>query len=170
MIIFPRSLPAAEVVCYWSYVLEVVCAVLIRNHRILVCQRAPGKHLAGSWEFPGGKLEKGENLEAALRREIVEELKCSIGIDEALASVEHHYPHLSINLHAFSCHLSPGSPDPSALEHTSIRWIGCEEVEELDLAGADQRLWRMIASKIGSICSPDSQSGGSAYSSGPLAS
>ena len=150
--------------------LKVVCAVLIRNHRVLVCQRAPGKHLEGCWEFPGGKVERKETLHAALKREIVEELKCGIEIDEALAAIEHHYPQLSINLHAFSCHLTPDSPEPSALEHTSIRWMSCNDLDELDLAGADRRLWHMIASKIRGICSEESHSEDSAHSADPLKS
>ena len=134
--------------------LEVVCAVLIRNNRVLICQRAPGKHLAGSWEFPGGKVEEEETFTGALKREIAEELRCSIEIDENLSSVQHHYPGLSINLRAFSCHLSPDSPEPHALEHTFMQWMRCEEIEDLNLAGADRSLWRMIAPKIESICSP----------------
>lgn len=150
--------------------LEVVCAVLIRDNRVLVCQRAPGKHLEGCWEFPGGKVEKGENLHSALKREIVEELRCSIEIDEALTAIEHHYPQLSINLHAFSCHLTPDSPEPSAYEHSSMQWVSCKELDKLYLAGADLRLWHMIASKIGGICSEESRSDDSAHSSDPLSS
>lgn len=70
--------------CYASPVLEVVCAIILRDHEILLCQRAPGQHLAGSWEFPGGKVEEGEEAATALQREIREELDCTVEVGEAL--------------------------------------------------------------------------------------
>ena len=133
--------------------LEVVCAVLIRNQKVLVCERAPGRHLAGSWEFPGGKVESGENHAMALKREIAEELQCHIKIDETLASVQHDYPGVSIHLHAFACNLRPDSPEPDALEHTSIRWIAGEEMNDLPMADADLTLWLMIKTRGLRLCS-----------------
>ena len=70
--------------------LEVVCAIIMRDHQVLLCQRAPGKHLAGSWEFPGGKVEEDEETVAALQREIREELACTVEVGEALPALEHH--------------------------------------------------------------------------------
>ncbi|MCH2064585.1 MAG: (deoxy)nucleoside triphosphate pyrophosphohydrolase [Roseibacillus sp.] len=131
--------------------LEVVCAIIIRDHQVLLCQRAPGKHLAGSWEFPGGKVEEDEEAVAALQREIREELACSIEVGEALPALEHHYPALSLRLQAFPCRLAPSSPEPRALEHAAIRWMPLQEVETLELAGADRRLWNQLRDVIGSI-------------------
>ncbi len=127
--------------CYGSPVLEVVCAIILREHEILLCQRAPGQHLAGSWEFPGGKVEEGEEAAAALQREIREELDCTVEVGEALPAIEHHYPALSLRLQAFPCRLVPSSPEPQALDHAAIRWMPLQEVESLSLAGADHRLW-----------------------------
>ena len=131
--------------------LEGVCAIIIRDHQVLLCQRAPGKHLAGSWEFPGGKVEEDEEAVAALQREIREELACSIEVGEALPALEHHYPALSLRLQAFPCRLAPSSPEPRALEHAAIRWMPLQEVETLELAGADRRLWNQLRDVIGSI-------------------
>ena len=131
--------------------LEVVCAIIIRDHQVLLCQRAPGKHLAGSWEFPGGKVEEDEEAVAALQREIREELACSIEVGEALPALEHHYPALSLRLQAFPCRLAPSSPEPRALEHAAIRWMPLQDVETLELAGADRRLWNQLRDVIGSI-------------------
>ena len=149
-------MPVIQTPCYWSFMLEVVCAILIRKDRVLVCQRPPGKHMAGSWEFPGGKIEKGETPTRALQREICEELQCHIAIHEPLASVRHDYPEVSINLHAFRCHLSPASPGPDPLEHTSIKWIECRDMDKIALADADSRIWRVIQSLVGRFCSPES--------------
>ena len=132
-------------------VLEVVCAIIIRDHQVLLCQRAPGKHLAGSWEFPGGKVEEDEEAVAALQREIREELACSIEVGEALPALEHHYPALSLRLQAFPCRLAPSSPEPRALEHAAIRWMPLQDVETLELAGADRRLWNQLRDVIEDI-------------------
>ena len=131
--------------------LEVVCAIIMRDHQVLLCQRAPGKHLAGSWEFPGGKVEEDEEAVAALQREIREELAFSIEVGEALPALEHHYPALSLRLQAFPCRLAPSSLEPRALEHAAIRWMPLQDVETLELAGADRRLWNQLRDVIGSI-------------------
>ena len=130
--------------CYTSPVLEVVCAIILRDHEILLCQRAPGQHLAGFWEFPGGKVEEGEEAAAALQREIREELACTVEIGEALPAIEHHYPALSLHLQGLPLSLVPSSPEPQALDHAAIRWMPLQEVESLSLAGADHRLWDLV--------------------------
>ena len=136
MIIFPRSLPATEVMCYWSSVLEVVCAVLIRNHRVLVCQRAPGKHLAGSWEFPGGKQEEGESLAECLVREIREELAIEIEVGDKFTSVDQGYTHFSITLHALAARYLSG--EPQTVGCADWAWILPEQLDDYALPRADR--------------------------------
>lgn len=116
-------------------VIEVVCAVIVEDGRVLLCKRADGMHLAGHWEFPGGKVEEGEGAREALAREIREELGCRIVVGEALSPVEHVYPDLALRLRPFRCVVCEGRPE--ALEHEEIGWFRREELGELGLAGAD---------------------------------
>ena len=123
--------------------LEVVCAVLIRNHRVLVCQRAPGKHLAGSWEFPGGKVEPGETPETALIRELDEEL----GINTVasclapLSFASHSYGasdnqaafHLLMMLYV--CRRWQGRPQP--IEGGALKWVRPQQLRDYPMPEAD---------------------------------
>lgn len=79
---------------------EVAVGVLIRgDDALLLTSRPEGKPCAGFWEFPGGKLEAGESVEQALRRELIEELGVTIGAAEVWKVTEHDYPHALVRLH-----------------------------------------------------------------------
>lgn len=119
---------------------EVVCAVLRREGTLLVARRPAGKKLAGLWEFPGGKIEPGETAEAALRRELREELGCEAGVLRRGPVILHEYPWCTVRMHSFECALGAGSPEPAALEHDEIAWIMPAEMLRLDLAPADAPL------------------------------
>jgi len=125
--------------------LEVVCAV-IRDEagRVLAAQRPPGKAQAGCWEFPGGKIEPGEAAEAALVREIREELGCGLVVGAAFTPVDHPYPGGIIRLQAFRAEIDEGVPEPH--EHSALRWVGREEAATLAWAPADvpvlAEIWR----------------------------
>lgn len=81
-------------------VVEVAVGVLIApDHRLLITSRPAGKPMAGYWEFPGGKLEAGETVEAALARELMEELGLRIGMVHPWRVTEHDYPHAYVRLH-----------------------------------------------------------------------
>lgn len=114
-----------------------VVAGLIQDDRgrLLACRRPPGKHLAGKWEFPGGKVESGESPSAALVRELREELEITVEPGEALTAVVHDYGRGPIRLIPIRCTIADGIPHPH--EHDEIRWCGIEELRELDLAAAD---------------------------------
>jgi 8-oxo-dGTP diphosphatase len=116
--------------------IRVVCAIIIHENRILLAQRAEGKHLAGHWEFPGGKVEPGEEPAAALKREIHEELGCTIHVGDPLPSCVHAYDRGSIQLLPFICDLATDSA-PRALEHSAIQWVSHEHLTDYDLAPAD---------------------------------
>lgn len=122
--------------------IEVVCAVIRSEEGILLCRRAEGVHLAGHWEFPGGKVEEGEDPREALAREIREELACEVRVGSALRVVEHSYPEIAIRLQPFACTISSGQPE--ALEHAEIGWYSPEAVGALGLAGADREVWERI--------------------------
>jgi 8-oxo-dGTP diphosphatase len=122
--------------------LPVVAAVLERAGRVLVAQRPPHKHLALKWEFPGGKVEPREQPEAALVREIQEELGCAIVVGRALPRFTHAYATVTIELIPFICRLASDSPDPHPHEHVAVRWATLAELRTLDLAAAD---WPIVA-------------------------
>ncbi len=114
---------------------EVVAAVIKKEGKIFCCQRGPGRELEGFYEFPGGKIKDGETKEAALKREIEEELKSSISVDEYIMTVEHDYPTFHITMYAFYCTLLSGQLDLT--EHTNKKWCTINELALLDFAPAD---------------------------------
>ena len=115
----------------------VVCAILVRGERILLAQRPPDKKLGGLWEFPGGKVEAGESAEAALHRELQEELGCTVRITQTLAPFLHAYDWGRIELIPFVCELAEGSAEPHAHEHTALVWVERGELRNYELAPAD---------------------------------
>lgn len=115
----------------------VVCAILVRNGRVLLARRPAGKHLALKWEFPGGKVEPEEPPVAALIREIREELGCEIEVIEPLPSSRHDYERGTIDLLPFVCRLAGGSSEPHPHEHVAIDWVEPADLLKHDLAPAD---------------------------------
>ncbi len=120
----------------------VVAAVVERDGRFLVTQRAPGTHLGGYWEFPGGKCESGESLHDALRREMVEELDVAIDIDELLNTVEHAYPDRTVRLYFYRCRLR-GKLWPRQGQVT--QWVMRAELASLEFPPADAALIDKLA-------------------------
>jgi len=117
--------------------IEVVCGVIKDTEgRVLACRRGEGRHLAGLWEFPGGKVDEGEGPEVALARELLEELGVAVKVGEKLAAaVEWTDGAVSIRLSAYWCGISEG--EPVALEHGEIRWCDFPELVGLEWAEAD---------------------------------
>jgi 8-oxo-dGTP diphosphatase len=113
----------------------VVCAIIENQDRVLVAQRPAGKAQPLKWEFPGGKVEAGEAPEAALRREIREELGVELTIGEALPPAVWDYESFAIELVPFRCAVLHGEPTPH--EHAALRWVRRGELGELDWAPAD---------------------------------
>ncbi|WP_221032122.1 (deoxy)nucleoside triphosphate pyrophosphohydrolase [Actomonas aquatica] len=111
--------------------------LLEHNDRVLIAQRPAGKHLAGWWEFPGGKLEAGEDAATALHRELDEELGCCIEVIAALPACPHRYETVSIVLHPLVARLTPDSPAPSPHEHAALDWLPVEQLDTVPLAAAD---------------------------------
>lgn len=124
--------------------LEVVCAVIFDERGcFLACQRPLDRHLAGKWEFPGGKVDPGETREAALVREIREELAVEIEVLSPLSPVVWDYGDgRTICLHPFRCRIVAGLP--RAVEHTDLRWCLPAEWDLLDWAAADVPILREI--------------------------
>jgi len=122
----------------------VVAAVVEREEQFLVARRLAGTHLAGYWEFPGGKVLPGETHEQALRREIVEELNAGITGIEEIFSTSHTYPERIVDLYFYRGELT-GTPQPVLGQE--LRWITRAEFASLDFPPADAELIaRLVAS------------------------
>tara|TARA_B100001057_G_scaffold134768_1_gene134207 strand:+ start:1768 stop:2163 length:396 start_codon:yes stop_codon:yes gene_type:complete len=115
--------------------IEVVCALIERDGKVLVAKRAAGGPTGGKWEFPGGKIKAGETSEQAVCREIVEELGCTIEPIRQLGANNHAYPEFSITLQPILCRIIRG--EPVAIEHALIKWVSGDQMESLDWADAD---------------------------------
>ena len=116
-----------------------VTAALIRraDGRFLIARRPSGGIHGGLWEFPGGKLEEGESLEACLEREIDEELSLPIRAGRLLTSVDQAYPGFGITLHLFECTVVEGGELPKS--GYRIRWVLGSELHRFSLPEADRR-------------------------------
>lgn len=115
--------------------LDVVCAVIERDGKILVAKRQPGGPAGGKWEFPGGKIKRGETADEAICREIEEELGCTVRPLGELNRTLHEYPNFTVSLLPMICELDSG--EPKALEHAEIRWLAANQLISLDWAEAD---------------------------------
>lgn len=116
---------------------HVVAGALIdAQGRVLIAQRPAGKHLAGGWEFPGGKLEPGEERRAGLARELREELGVTIGVPRPLMRVRHAYPSRDILLDMWVVKIFIG--EPQGLDSQALRWCPQEELGSANLLPADE--------------------------------
>ena len=115
----------------------VVAAVIERDGRFLVARRLSGTHLAGLWEFPGGKVATAETHEAALEREIAEEIGCRISQLREIYRASHAYPERTVELYFYRGELH-GAPQPMLGQE--LRWITREEFAALAFPPADGQL------------------------------
>ena len=116
--------------------IEVTCAIIEYNNKVLVTQRSEKMALPLKWEFPGGKIEKGETAEACLIREILEELHINIKITKQLNTNTHQYSETkTIKLIPFICELIDG--EIKLIEHANYLWLTKSELVNLDWAEAD---------------------------------
>jgi 8-oxo-dGTP diphosphatase len=115
-----------------------VVAGIVRDEqgRVLLAQRPPGKHLAGLWEFPGGKREPEESPEHALRRELAEEIGIETGAVEPLIAVPWHYPEKSVLLDVYAVRDWRG--EAHGREGQALRWVGIEAMHALPMPPADK--------------------------------
>lgn len=120
----------------------VTAAVVERGGAYLVARRPPGVHLAGLWEFPGGKCLPGESYQACLVREIREELQCDVEVGREIFSTSHAYPERVVELHFFACVLK-GDPIPALGQ--DVRWVTRGALRALDFPPADDELIELLA-------------------------
>jgi len=122
-------------------VIHVVAAVIKNNDLILATQRGYGE-FKGMWEFPGGKIEEGEDLKDAIVREIKEELNASINVEEYLCQVNYDYPNFHLIMDTFICSLKNDKLDKvyhnnEELEHEDYKWLTLENIGEVNWLPAD---------------------------------
>ena len=111
--------------------------------RVLMSRRRPDQAMPNLWEFPGGKVEPGEHPEAALIREVREELGCDVEIDRIEEVVFHAYEEFDLYMLVYACRVSGG--EPRAIEVAEVSWVEAKQLPELDLLPADYPLARKLA-------------------------
>lgn len=131
----PESPTGTPLIC-------VVAAVILRDDRYLVTRRQKGVHLEGYWEFPGGKVDPGETDEAALVREIREELDAGVEVGRLVLATTHHYPERSVSLAFYECVLT-GTPTP--LLGQEMRWVAPAGLTSLAFPPADEELIALLS-------------------------
>ncbi len=123
----------------------VVGAAIVRNGLLLAARRSAPSDLAGGWELPGGKVEAGETDEQAAVREIAEELGCRVGVDAWLPGVvaigDRH------ELTVATCSLLAGEPTP--VEHDRVRWLGADELGDVDWLEPDRPFLAALREHLG---------------------
>lgn len=125
--------------------IKVVAAVIKDEDKIFATQRGYGD-FKGGWEFPGGKIEEGETPQAALKREIMEELDTEIEVGELIDTIEYDYPTFHLYMECFWCEIVEGKI--VLREHEDARWLTKEQLLEVEWLPADIRLIEKIKSEL----------------------
>ena len=114
--------------------IEVVAAIIIEDGKLFTTQRGYGKFKDG-WEFPGGKIEPNETKEAALERELWEELAIKTKAEKLVKTIDYDYPDFHITMHCFLTRIVEGTP--KLLEHENAKWVTKNEIDSVDWLPAD---------------------------------
>jgi 8-oxo-dGTP diphosphatase len=123
-------------------VVVVVAAIIEREDSFLLTLRPDGTHLAGHWEFPGGKVDEHETHSEALRREVFEELDAVVDVGELAHTVTHAYPEKTVQLFFYRCVLR-GEPKP--MMGQQMRWVPRGELASLPFPAADRELISLLS-------------------------
>jgi 8-oxo-dGTP diphosphatase len=123
----------------------VQAAIIERDGRFLLTRRLRGTHLAGLWEFPGGKCEPGESAEACLVRELAEELGVTARVGELVLDTVHAYPERTVHLFFRRCDIAG---EPAARLNQEMRWTSREELGRLEFPEADRELIRLLTQGV----------------------
>ena len=115
--------------------ITVTCAIIEDRDKFLICQRGSAMSQPLKWEFPGGKMEPGEDEKQSIIREIREELQLDIRLIRQLTIIEYDYPSFRISLIPFLAHVTGGSLQLQ--EHVDARWVKADELDQYDWAPAD---------------------------------
>ena len=129
--------------------IEVVAAILIQDKRVFCAQRSNKGENASKWEFPGGKIETGESLEVALKREIQEELGVGIAVGNYLMTTHYQSNEFSLTMHVFWGTIIAGSIILN--EHDAACWLTPDELDPLDWAPADLPVVKRVKETLGCL-------------------
>jgi 8-oxo-dGTP diphosphatase len=129
----------------------VSAGILIETGRVLLTKRKAGTHLEGAWEFPGGKVEPGEDPRAALARELKEEVGLEVKVGEIVDVTFHHYEQTRkpVLLLFFEVVRQAGSPEPRAIDVAEVRWARGGELDEKDFPEADVEVLKKVRGRLG---------------------
>jgi len=122
--------------------IDVVAGVIRRDGLLLITQRMPGDTLAGYWEFPGGKVERDEELRAALKRELREEIDIEAEIGREIHRAVHAYPDRDVRLYFYDATIVAG--EPRAVEVADLRWVRVEQLMDYQFPEADRPLLEQL--------------------------
>ena len=123
--------------------MQVVAAVIMGlDGKMLITQRGKGMQFSGMWEFPGGKVDEGEDLVTALKREIMEELSVNIDVDRKVLGWAYTYPFAAINFFAFSAKIRDG--ELKLTEHMDFKWVEIKDLSGYDWTPADVALVKWL--------------------------
>lgn len=131
----PPIVIIAQTECGVLDMLTVTAAILIRENKVFIGQRKPGKHMAHLWEFPGGKLEGGETTQECLAREMREEFGVQVEIREYFGESVYHYERGTIRLVAYLVDWTAGEMTPA--DHQDCRWVTFDDLENYEFVPAD---------------------------------
>jgi 8-oxo-dGTP diphosphatase len=116
--------------------IRVVVAVMEKNGRYLITQRRPTAVLPLLWEFPGGRVEPGEDDAEALKRELMHRVGVEIEVEELINSIRHPYDHYVVDLYLYACRRIVGTP--AAKNVHAFRWVRSDQFEQYQFTPADQ--------------------------------
>ena len=118
--------------------IRVVAAMIEKDGKYLITQRRPTATLPLLWEFPGGRVEEGESDEAALARELKEEMEIDVDVGDRVIHVQHSYAHYDIDFRVYRCRLPAGGD----INHKKVhdhRWVSPQEMDKYEFPAADEK-------------------------------
>ena len=118
--------------------IEVAAGLIFDKGRLLIAQRNESDHLGGLWEFPGGKLESGEDYPDCLRRELREELGIDVEVSELVETISHQYPERKVLIKFFRCNIILA--EPKLLDCQNLEWVEVDELDNYEFPPADAQL------------------------------
>src|SRR5436190_7122137 len=122
--------------------IRVVAAMIEKDGKYLITQRRPTATLPLLWEFPGGRVEEGETDEAALARELAEEMEIEVAVADRVIHVQHSYPHYDIDFRVYRCKLVRGD-----INHKKVhdhRWVSPQGMDQYEFPAADEKTFAQL--------------------------
>ncbi len=125
--------------------IEVAAAIICHDNKVFATQRGYGEW-KDWWEFPGGKIERGESPQEALQREIKEELDSLVHVEDLITTVEYDYPQFHLTMHCYKCTLMSGQL--TLLEHEAAQWLTHENLDTLNWLPADKIVVELLQNAV----------------------